>query len=278
MTSSQFFCSVVVFLSVSFVSADDCVFPGSTRDWNGFVRHDFDVDGRGCRVVCPKKAASGKPWIWRARFWAHEPQADLALLEKGFHVVYMDVAGFYGSPKAVDHWDSFYEFLTAKHNFSKKPALEGMSRGGLIIYNWAIKNPQKVACIYADAPVLDIRSWPGGKGRGNASRSDWEECLDAYAISEAEAVSSYDGPLDNLETLVAAGIPILHVVGAIDIIVPVSENSRILEKRYREFGGDIKVITKPDTGHHPHSLKDPKPIVDFITAHAMPRESPAGQN
>ena len=26
----------------------------------------------------------------------------------------------------------------------------------------------------------------------------------------------------------------------------------------------MKVILKPGVGHHPHSLKDPTPIVDFI--------------
>ena len=49
----------------------------------------------------PEEAAHGKPWIWRARFFGHEPQADLALLEKGYHLAYTDVAGLYGSPKAV---------------------------------------------------------------------------------------------------------------------------------------------------------------------------------
>lgn len=45
-----------------------------------------------------------------------------------------------------------------KAGFNKKVALEGMSRGGLIVYNWAAQNPEKVACIYADAPVMDFKS------------------------------------------------------------------------------------------------------------------------
>ena len=43
----------------------------------------------------------------------------------------------------------------------------------------------------------------------------------------------------------------------------VSENIDVVEKRYRELGGKIKVIRKPGGKHHPHSLVDPKPIVDF---------------
>jgi hypothetical protein len=44
----------------------------------------------------------------------------------------------------------------------------------------------------------------------------------------------------------------------------VGENTAIAEKRYLELGGTIKVIHKPGVGHHPHSLKDPTPLVDFV--------------
>jgi hypothetical protein len=47
-------------------------------------------------------------------------------------------------------------------------------------------------------------------------------------------------------------------------VVPVAENTAILEKRYRELGGTIKVIHKPGVGHHPHGLDDPAPVVEFI--------------
>ena len=72
----------------------------------------------------------------------------------------MDVGHLFGNPQAVAHWNAFYAYLTESHGFSKKVALEGMSRGGLIVYNWAKVNPEKVACIYADAPVCDIRDLP----------------------------------------------------------------------------------------------------------------------
>lgn len=38
----------------------------------------------------------------------------------------------------------------------------------------------------------------------------------------------------------------------------------LLEKRLKELGGSIEVIRKPGGKHHPHSLKDPAPIVDFV--------------
>ena len=36
---------------------------------------------------------------------------------------------------------------------------------------------------------------------------------------------------------------------------------------YQDMGGVVEVIVKPDCGHHPHSLEDPTPVVDFLKAH-----------
>lgn len=207
-------------------------------------------------VVVPQKIAKGKPWVWRARFWRHEPQFDIAMLEKGYHIVYCDVGGLLGNPTAVERWNKYHQWLTEEHGFAKKAVLEGMSRGGLIIYNWAIANPDKVAAIYGDAPVMDLRSWPGAGNKGT---------LRTYKFKDAEESKAYKGyPVDNLKPLAKAGVPIIHVVGDTDKVVPVSENTAVAEKRYKKLGGTIEVIHKKDTGHHPHSLKDPAPLVAFI--------------
>ena len=239
-------------------------FPGKVTDWKGFPCHEFKIANALCRVVIPKKTALGKPWIIRARFWGHQPQTDLALLEKGWHLAYCDVGNLFGAPKAVKRWDKFYQIMVQEYGLAKKVALEGMSRGGLIIYNWAKKNPQKTLCIYADAPVCDFKSWPGGKGRGQGSLSAWKTCLQAYEIEEDEALPFKGIPIFGLENLVKAKVPLLHVVGQADRVVPVEENTDILEKKIHALGGEIKVIRKEGVDHHPHSLTDPEPIVSFI--------------
>lgn len=237
---------------------------GSKDSFQGFDRYTFEFDGAKSHLVVPKQLAVGKPWVWRARFFGHEPQTDRALLERGFHVAYVDVAGLFGSPKAVERWNRFYKFLTEKHGFSKKPVLEGMSRGGLIVLNWAKANPECVAAIYVDAPVCDIRSWPGGKGKGKGSPAGWQQCLEAYGLNETSAATAEVNPIDGLKPLAALRVPILSVCGDADEVVPLDENTRILEQRYRELCGPIQVIAKPGVGHHPHSLEDPTPIVEFL--------------
>jgi len=243
-------------------------FPGKKSTWHNFDRYDFKLGDADCRVVTPYTAAPGKPWVWRARFWGHEPQADLALLAKGWHLVYCEVGALFGSPAAVERWDRFYDFLTTQHGFATKASLEGMSRGGLIIYNWAANNPSKVAAIYGDAPVCDFKSWPAGRGVGKGSPGTWKQCLAAYGFTETEAVAYMGNPIDRLAPLAKADIPILHVVGDADNVVPIAENSDIIEQRYKALGGKMHVIHKPGVGHHPHSLKDPKPIVEFFLAHS----------
>ena len=151
------------------------------------------------------------------------------------------MAGLYGSPKAVQRWNKFYTYLREKHQFSEKVVLEGMSRGGLIIYNWGIANPKKVAAIYGDAPVMDFKSWPGVSNAG---------MLKAYGFENGQAAEAYKhNPVDRLKPLADAGVPIIHVVGDADKVVPIDENTSLAEKRYHKMGGVFKVIHKKNVGH-----------------------------
>ena len=255
-----------IIIALALVANSLCAveFEGKRGNFHGFTMHDFALEGVRCKVVEPKNPASGKPWIWRARFWGHQPQLDKALLKLGWHVAYCEVGNLFGNPSAVKRWNDFYVFVTTKHDFNKRPVLEGMSRGGLIIYNWAKANPSRVSCIYGDAPVCDFKSWPGGKGKGKGGGRAWQACLKAYGFTQEKALKFKGNPIDGLAPLAKAGVPLIHVVGDADLVVPVSENTSILESRYRKLGGAIKVIHKEGVGHHPHSLADPAPLVDYI--------------
>jgi S-formylglutathione hydrolase FrmB len=158
--------------------------------------------------------------------------------------------------------------LTTNFDFCPKVGLVGLSRGGLYCYNWAIANPHKVACIYGDAPVCDFRSWPGGFGAGPGSPKDWQLVLKLWKFESDDAAKHYQGnPVDNLQPLARAGVPILHVYGDADEVVPWQENTGLVADRYREFGGSFQQIRKAGVKHHPHGLEDPTPIVDFLFQH-----------
>lgn len=252
----------IAILPAFMMAADD----GGVKQsqWNGYEKLDFIVDGRKCLLVVPKVPAQGKPWAWRTEFFGHEPQGDIALMGKGFHIAYMDVQNMYGAPVGLDHMDKFYAHLTKEYGLSAKTVPEGFSRGGLFAMNWAARNPDKVAALYIDAPVCDFKSWPGGKGKGKGSKGDWERCLGVYGLTEEQALAYKLNPVDNLEPLARAKVPILSVCGETDGVVPIGENSRIVKERYDKLGGQMTLIAKPFCDHHPHSMKDPAKIVNFI--------------
>jgi pimeloyl-ACP methyl ester carboxylesterase len=241
---------------------------GEPGSFHGFRMYSFEFQGRASRIVVPKRPADGNPWLWRARFFGHRPEVDMELLSRGFFVAYIDVADLYGSPEAVRLWDAFHTHLTGEYDFAEEAALEGMSRGGLIVFNWAALNPDKVACIYVDAPVCDIKSWPGGKMNGRGSRDDWQKCLAAYDMSEEEAMAFEGNPIQATETLVKEKIPLLVVSGDADDIVPFEENARKIIEAYEEAKLDVEVILKEGIGHT-HGLNDPQPIIDFIMKHSL---------
>jgi pimeloyl-ACP methyl ester carboxylesterase len=256
---------VLGFLVVSPIHAAET----KTTQWNGYDQLTFTFENRAALLVQPKKPAEGKPWIWRAEFFGHEPQADLDLLAAGWHVAYFKVSDMYGAPAAVEAMAKFHGHLVTEYALSHRAVLEGFSRGGLYAVNYAAAHPDHTAALYLDAPVLDIRSWPGGKGKGSGNAKCWTECLSQYGLTEDTARDFRGNPLDHAAALAKSGIPVISVCGDADEAVPLEENTKIFEERYRAAGGKIEVILKPGGKHHPHSLKDPKPIVDFLLQNSL---------
>lgn len=233
-------------------------------DWKGYSRTDYYFEGREVIVVAPHNPAPGKPWIWRTEFFNAFAYADMAMLEHGWHVVYYRLSHMYGCPGAVERMHRFHDQVTETFELAAKPVLFGFSRGGLYAVQYAAAHPGDVMALYLDAPVLDITSWPGGKGSGNPSAQNWEDCLAVYGLQESAAEQFQGNPLDKAEVLATAGIPILIVAGDADETVPIHENAAPFEKKVKQLGGQVQMIVKPGVGHHPHSLEQPQPIVDFI--------------
>jgi len=259
---SALFLLFSLFLSIA--SADPKV-----SSWNGYEKLDFEAAGRPCLLVKPKKVAEGSPWIWRTEFFGHEPQGDLALLAAGWHVAYLKISDMYGAPPAVELMDKAHAQLAKDFGLSKRVVLEGFSRGGLYAVNFAAAHPDKTSALYLDAPVLDIRSWPGGKGKGKGGGSCWPQALAIYGLTEETAKTFAGNPIDHATALARAGIPVIAVCGDADVDVPYEENTAIFKTRYEAAGGKIQVILKPGVAHHPHSLTDPRPIVDFLLANHL---------
>lgn len=225
--------------------------------------------GREGFVIHPREAAPGKPWVWRTEFFGAFDYADRALLERGWHLAYYKVSDMYGCPEAIADMRSFQRILEDAWGLSPMAVLFGFSRGGLYAVNYAAEYPEKVIALYLDAPVLDIRSWPAGRGKGIGAAKEWEECKQWYRLDEESAETFANNPLDRVGTLLQNHIPVMLVAGDADEVVPFEENGAIFRQKYEQAGGTIQTILKPGCGHHPHSLEDPTPIVDFLLRNAL---------
>ena len=261
-----------VFFHYSEASAQSIVSKKNDK-WHGFEREQYGFEGREAWIVKPTKPLEGKPWIWKAYFPDWHTDMDSILISRGFHLAYLQTNDMFGSPAAMQIWNKFHAWMTS-NGFAEKVALEGISRGGLYVYNWAKRNPLKVSCIYAEAPVGNTSSWPGGKGKSKGSPQDWQLLLKHMNMSDSQLVAMFDDPIDHLELLASAKVPVLHSIGLNDKIVPNDENSFPLIEKYIRMGGIATIIpmTKGEQaleGHH-FPIEQPEKIADFIFSNSYP--------
>jgi len=243
----------------------------------GFTKFAFKFEDKNAWVIIPEKAAPGNPWVWRGRWATFHSGADIILLKHGFHIAYLDTGGMLGCDTALDLWDKFYDMMTSKYRMSAKPALEAVSRGGLFVLKWAARNPNKVACIYLDSPVCDIKSWPLGKWKGDHDKTGISQLAKYYALKTEKEIMAYNkNPIDDpvVKPIAKGEIPILAIVNQEDRIVPPYENIEIFAKKYKEFGGGEIEIIYPKKGEktslkgHHFRVPDPKKAANFIEKYA----------
>ena len=218
---------------------------------------NFEFNGYEATVIRPDNP-NGK-WVWKAEFLYDFDAAEQALFDLGYTRVYYRISHKYGSYHAVRLMHSFFGFVKEKFSLEDKCMLFGFSRGGLYAFNFALFYPECVEKIYLDAPVLDMRSWPK---EGSINR---EQVYEEYSLT-SETIKIFKGhPIENLPEFFSHGIPLMLVAGGSDEVVPYEENSGKMIEYCKNNGIDITYIVKPECKHHPHSLDDVSPIVEFIT-------------
>ncbi len=244
---------------------------GAANEQYGAQRTTIDVGKhKGFLLKPPKLPADGtRPWVWYApTIGSHPNQSNewvlRKLLDQGFHVGGINVGESYGSPEGRQVFNAFYQHLIRESRLDTRASLLAQSRGGLMLYNWAVENPDKVRCIAGIYPVCDLRSYPGlSKAAG------------AYGLTpqELEKQLTLHNPIDRLEPLAKAGVPLLHIHGDADAIVPLDKNSQVVAERYARLGGKMKLIVVSGKGHAEIAeyFQDPR-LVQFLSAGGFTEE------
>jgi len=181
-------------------------------------------------------------------------------LKNGIAIAGVDVGESSGSPKGRSIYSALYKELTGKRGFSRKACMLARSRGGLMLYNWAVENPESVACIAGIYPVSNLSSFPG-----------LERACGAYEMSQEQLAAKLTehNPIDRLAPLAKAKVPLFHIHGDNDKVVPLDENSAVLKARYDKLGGKMTLKIIKDGGHTKNkSWFHDQELVDFVIAHA----------
>ena len=254
-------CLVVHWLGLSSAAAE----------WQGFARTPVSLDGHSGFVTQPKEAAPGRPWIWRTSFPDYHREVDLALLRRGFHVGYLNVVNLLGSDAALDSMDRFHYRVTKQFGLAERPALYAVSRGGLHAYRYAARRPERIACLYADVPVMSLASWPLGAG----ATQPLQDALKHYGFADEAELQRFKGnPIDLLEPIAKARLPLRHILSLNDRVVPPEQNTLEAQRRLRALGHDLEIVTIAEgtaksKGHQfPDTAVDQ--TVEWIVRHASP--------
>ncbi|MFH1268618.1 MAG: alpha/beta hydrolase, partial [Planctomycetota bacterium] len=191
-------------------------------------------------------------------------------LDAGIAIAGVDVGESFGSPRGRATYNALHRRLTSDEGFQQRACLLARSRGGLMLYCWAAENPEKVCCIAGIYPVCNLASYPG-LGRA----------CEAYGMTESELAAKLcdHNPVDRLEPLAKAGIPIFHIHGDVDKVVPLEDNSGLLARRYEAVGGPIELKIAEGQGHNMwRGFFECQELVDFVIRHATGEETAAAAN
>jgi predicted esterase len=226
----------------------------------------FEVSSQTAFLI-PAKAdphAAVKPWVWYAPTPPNLPGPEEKWMFERFRAAGIAVAGIdagesYGSPAGNTMFDALYAAMTAK-GYSRKPVLLGRSRGGLMTLSWAAANPDKVGAFAGIYPVCDLASYPGV-----------ERAAGAFELKPAELKERLKqfNPIDRLEGLAKAKVPLFAIHGDVDKVVPLEANSGRVKERYAALGGTMTLIVPPQQGHNmwPGFFRC-RELVEFVVAHA----------
>lgn len=227
----------------------------------------FSVEGRTAFLILPPKreVEPPVPWVWYAPTLPglpgkHEAWMFQRFLDHGIAIAGVDVGESFGSPKGRAIYSALYEELVQKRGLARRACLLARSRGGLMLYSWASENPDSVACIAGIYPVCNIASYPG-----------LARACGAYGMTEEQLAAQLTehNPIDRLAPLAKAKVPIFHLHGDCDRVVPLEENSGQVEKRYSKLGGRMTLEVIQGQGHNLWSgWFHSQDLVDFVISHA----------
>lgn len=206
----------------------------------------LSIRGHTAFVLAPPSPGKIIPWVLYAPTLPGLPGTEEKwmferFLEAGIAVAGIDVGESYGNEAGRVLYSALHEELTSRPRFAHKVMLLGRSRGGLMTLSWAAENPDKVAGFAGIYPVCNLASYPG-----------ITNAAPAFGLKPAdlEAQLTRHNPIDRLEPLARARVPLFVIHGDQDKLVPLEANSGLVRSRYQAFGGTFEWVVPTGQGHN----------------------------
>ena len=206
----------------------------------------LSIRGHTAFVLAPPSTGKIIPWVLYAPTLPGLPGTEEKwmferFLEAGIAVAGIDVGESYGNEAGRVLYSALHEELTSHRQFARKVMLLGRSRGGLMTLSWAAENPDKVAGFAGIYPVCNLASYPG-----------ITNAAPAFGLQPAdlEAQLTRHNPIDRLEPLARARVPLFVIHGDQDKLVPLEANSGLVRSRYQALGGMFEWVVPAGQGHN----------------------------
>ena len=117
-------------------------------------------------LVYPKVAVEENKWLFKTEYFDAFPTFELEMLSRGYYVANVENANRRCLEEDTERQYAFAKFSHKEFGLNEKCMTVGMSCGGMQSVYLGAKYPNAVACMYLDAPVLNLLSCPCGLGKG----------------------------------------------------------------------------------------------------------------
>ena len=190
------------------------------------------------------------------------------LLKRGFHYAYIELFDTRMDWGGIASAAEFQDFLVKELGFAPKANLIGISWGGFMAARYAAAAPANVAKIYFDNALLTFDGYtpPAKVGLGPWADATKHVPPGMAGLRHGQWRDDPCMPVNQAGKIAKAGIKVLLVYGTSDIAVKPSVNSAAFAAKFKAAGGDAKVLTHSEYGHHPHGVEpsEAKIVLDFF--------------
>ena len=246
------------------------------ENYFGYVCLTFSYNKIPCKILLPHRVAEGRPWIWGVGSSEQPLWNDIALLERGYHVVYTDQAERMGNLMNIQEGNSVYDLLCnngENKGLGPQAVLIGKGRRGIYTFNWAAANPGKVAAVYVDNPFLNmISAFYDSQGYRKTESELSQIIRESYPYMKNRDFNNFrnltrkfkESPTDKADNIAGGKYPILILYDKDDEAVDHFQDTIPFVQNVRGKGGNITNMDKESLKNDPDILSASSYLVDFI--------------